>query len=118
MAIPLQVAFSGVEPSAAVELRVREHVERLQRFHGEVSSCQVTIASTALPQDSDEPIYRVSIDLTVPHTGVGVRTDDRHPEYADVYVALRDAFDGVLRLIRRYELVQPDPQRHRQAAPL
>lgn len=47
--------------------------------------------------------FDVRIDLTVPGGEIAVRSERaEHAEHADVYVALRDAFDSARRLLQDY----------------
>ena len=39
MQTPLRIAFRHMPPSPAVEARVREHVDRLERFHSRITGC-------------------------------------------------------------------------------
>lgn len=89
---PLQILFSGMEPSEAVEAAARAKAEKLDRFHPDIMSCRVTIELAAKRQQQGRP-FAVRIALTVPDRELAVdRVQDE-----DVYVALRDAFDDMTR---------------------
>jgi len=40
---PLQIAFKNVESSASLETLIRERVERLQRFHPNITGARVVV---------------------------------------------------------------------------
>jgi ribosomal subunit interface protein len=104
MQTPLQITFRHLQPSAAVEARVREHVERLERFNQRITGCQVTVEAPAAHRHKGAP-FNVKIALSVPGAEFHVhteRTDDA--EHADVYLALRDAFDIVKRCLKEHAL--------------
>jgi ribosomal subunit interface protein len=94
MQTPLRITFRHLQPSPAVEARVREHVERLERFHDRITGCQVIVEAPAAHRHKGAP-FNVKIALSLPGAEINVhseRTDD-------VYVALRDAFDIVKRCL-------------------
>jgi ribosomal subunit interface protein len=82
-----------MEPSDAVEAKIREKVEWLERFYARLMRCHVVVE--APHQHSRQGnLYRVSIELTIPGAPpitVGRAHHDEH-EHEDVYVAIRDAF--------------------------
>ena len=109
MKLPLQVAFLGMEPSAAVEAAAREKAARLDHFSPDIMSCRVEIDLSHKHKHQGRP-YAVRIHLTLPRHELTV---DR-VENEDVYVALRDAFDNMRRQVRETEAVQaPAQARHR-----
>lgn len=100
MQTPLRITFRHLEPSPAVEARVREHVERLERFHQRITACQVIIEAPPAHRHNGAQ-FNIKIGLSLPGAEINVhseRTNDT--EHADVYVALRDAFDIVKRCLR------------------
>jgi cold shock CspA family protein/ribosome-associated translation inhibitor RaiA len=102
MQTPLRITFRHMEPSAAVEARVREHVQWLERFHERITGCHVVIESPPAHRRKGAS-FDVRIDLTVPGGEVCVRSERaEHPPHMDVYVALRDAFDDARRLLQDY----------------
>jgi cold shock CspA family protein/ribosome-associated translation inhibitor RaiA len=90
-------------PSAAVEARVREHVDRLERFHSRITGCHVVIEAPPAHRHHGAP-FDVKIELTVPGGEIAVRSERaEHEAHMDVYVALRDAFDSARRRLQDYE---------------
>lgn len=89
---PLQITFHGLEPSAAVEAAAREKADKLDQFCADIMSCRVAIELLHKHRHQGRP-FAVRIDLTVPGHELAV---DR-VQHEDVYVALREAFDGMRR---------------------
>jgi ribosome-associated translation inhibitor RaiA len=111
MQTPLQITFRHLQPSAAVEARVREHVERLERFHQRIRGCQVIVEAPAAHRHNGAP-FNIKVALSLPGAEINVhseRTDDT--AHADVYVALRDAFDIVKRCLKDHAREQRDGAR-------
>lgn len=100
MQTPLQITFRHMRSSAAVRARVLEHVERLERFYGRITSCHVVVDAPAGHRRQGAP-FDIRIDLKLP--GHEIHVDNEHgdrPEHEDVYVALRDAFDSARRQLQ------------------
>jgi ribosomal subunit interface protein len=90
----LHIAFRGMEPSQAVESRIRQRAEKLERYHDRITACRVVVDAPHRRHTKGER-YTVRVDLTVPGHEIVVNRDsggDRAHE--DVYAAVRDAFDA------------------------
>jgi ribosomal subunit interface protein len=99
---PLQISFHGLDASEAVETRVRERVARLERHHGRITACRVVIES-GHRHGRKGNLFRVAIDVSVPGAEIVVnRAPDRDKAHADVYVAIRDAFDAADRQLAEH----------------
>ena len=92
MKIPLQVTFRDIPASDAVEARIREKAEKLNRFYDRIMACRVVVE---MPQRHKHQgkLHSVRIDLTVP----GAELVANHALDEDVYVAIRDAFTAITR---------------------
>lgn len=105
MQTPLRLTFRHVDSSPALEARVRDLAARLERFHDRIISCQVVIEAPSGHRRKGGP-FTVKVEVTVPGGAINVNSAHAiHPEHADVYVALRDAFDGVARQLQDYSPV-------------
>jgi ribosomal subunit interface protein len=99
---PLQVAFRNLDPSPAIEARVREKAQKLDRFYDRIMSCRVIVEAPHKYHHKGK-LYRIRISLTVPDEELVVSRvpDDQHA-HEDVYVAIRDAFDAMRRQLEDY----------------
>lgn len=101
MAIPLQITFRDIDPSAAIEARIRERAKRLDKFADRATGLHVIVAAPhARPQGSahKDRAFQFTLELTLPKGEVVIRQGDKHVhEHEDVYVAMRDAFDALER---------------------
>lgn len=97
----VHLLFRDMEPSPAVEERVRERAGRLERYFDRITACRVVIESPHHHHHKGKQ-FRVRIDLTVPDHNIIVdgRADDAAHE--DVYVAIRDAFDTARRELEEW----------------
>ena len=102
MQIPLQVTFQGMEHSPALEARLREAVDKLEKYCGEIVGCRVSVEAPHRHHESGR-VFHVHVEVTVPgQTLVANREPELHHAYTDVYVAVRDAFDTMRRLLEEY----------------
>jgi ribosomal subunit interface protein len=100
---PLQLTFRHLQPSAAVEARVREHVARLERFHQRITACQVVIEAPPAHRRKGAP-FNVKISLSLPGAEINAHSErGDYTAHMDVYIALRDAFDIAKRLLQEHE---------------
>jgi ribosomal subunit interface protein len=102
MELPLQITFRHMEPSPAIEARITEHVQKLDRYHDRITSCRVVVEAPHKHHHKGR-LYHVAVDLGVPDGRlVASRERDLHHAHEDVYVAIRDAFDAVRRQLDGY----------------
>jgi ribosomal subunit interface protein len=99
MQIPLQVSFRNMDPSPAVEARIREKAAKLERFHDRIIGCTVVVEAPHRHHYKGK-LYNVRIEISVPGKNVVIdRAKPIDPAHEDVYVAIRDAFDAAVRRI-------------------
>ena len=107
---PLQILFLGVEPSPAVEDAARRKADKLDQFCPDVMSCRVTIEQVNKHPHQGR-LYAVRLDVTVPSRELAM---DR-VQHEDVYVALRDAFDGMNRILSETARRRRGEEKHHEA---
>ncbi len=98
MDIPPRITFSGMDPSPALEERIREKMAGLSRYHPHIVGGRVVIERLQKHSRQGD-LYTVRIGITVPGGEIAV-SRERDP---DVYVALRDAFDAARRRLEDRE---------------
>jgi len=103
------IRFIGMEPSDALEAAALEKASKLDQLCPQLMACHVVIE---LPHRhrSQGRQFAVRVDATVPGRTLTVS----RIEHEDVYVALRDAFDGMRRQLedamgRQQEMVRQPP---------
>ena len=99
---PLQIVFRHIEPSEALEARIRKEADRLETFSDHIISCHVVI-TTPHKHHQKGQLYEVQIDVKVPQKElfVGHGQHDKH-SHEDPYVAIRDAFNKMQRQLEDY----------------
>ena len=103
MQLPLQVTLRHMDSSPALETRIQELAQRLEKFSTQIMRCHVIVQAPHQHQHQGR-LFEVTIDLTVPGREITIR--QTHPSdhsHEDVYVALRDAFRAAKRKLQDYE---------------
>lgn len=97
MDFPLDISFRNMDPSEAVEARVREKAAKLARLYDRIVGCTVVVEAPHRHQHKGK-LYSVHIDISVP--GKDLIVDRAKPQdhaHEDVYLAVRDAFKAAER---------------------
>lgn len=102
MQIPPEVTFRGMDHSDAMEAKIRERAEKLERFYDRIMSCRVVVEAPHRNHHKGK-IYHVSLDVTVPGSELVVNRDPgANHAHEDPYVAIRDAFEAMERKLEAF----------------
>jgi cold shock CspA family protein len=86
-----------MDPSPAIEARIRKKAAELERFSDRITGCRVTVEK-AQRRHHQGNLFRVRIEIDAPGKELAVtRTGPRDHAHEDVYVAIRDAFRAAVR---------------------
>ncbi len=117
MQLPLQVTFRNMDPSPAIEARIREKAAKLDRFYEHIMSCRVAVEAPHR-QHQKGNLFHVRIDVTVPDKElVASREPDLNHAHEDVYVVIRDAFDAIVRQLEDYARLQQNKVKVHEVPP-
>ena len=101
MQIPLEVVFEDIDPSDAVDARLREEAVKLEQFAERITSARVVVAKPHRHHHKGNT-YRVRIVITMP--GAADVIVNRDPgdrgAHEDIYVTIRDAFSAARRQLQ------------------
>ncbi len=117
MHLPLQITFRHMEHSPALEARIQQLANRLDRYRQEITSCRVVIEAPHKHQHQGS-LYTVHLDITLPGREIAV-SRDQHGNHAheDAHVALRDAFLAAGRQLEQRVQKQRGQVKEHAAAP-
>jgi ribosomal subunit interface protein len=102
MKLPLEITFRNMSASEALEANVRDKVGKLEQLCDRIMGCRVVVEANHRHQNKGN-LYHVRIDLTLPGQELVVSRDPQDNQaHADVYVAVRDAFDAARRQVDKY----------------
>lgn len=103
MQVPTQITFRNFDRSEFIENAIHEKVAKLEAMTDRLTSCRVAVEALHRHQHKGH-LYHVRIDLTLPgkELVIGHEGHDKHA-HEDVYVAIRDAFGAMGRMVRKAE---------------
>lgn len=97
MSLPLQITFRHIEPSPALEARIRRKSAELEQVFDRITACHVVVECRHRHQHQGK-LFEVRIDLSVPGSQlVAGRRHSFDHAHQDAYIAARDAFDAAKR---------------------
>ena len=102
MDFPLDISFRNMDPSEAVEARIREKAAKLERFYNRIIGCTVVVEAPHRHHHKGK-LYSVHIDISVPGKDLVVdRAKPLDHSHEDVYIAVRDAFKAAERRLEEH----------------
>ncbi|HVJ42167.1 MAG TPA: HPF/RaiA family ribosome-associated protein [Dongiaceae bacterium] len=117
MAIPLQISFSDMAVSDAVKARIEELAVKLDRFQDSITSCHVVVSLSGRHHRKGR-LYDVSIDLKMHGHEIAVnRNPIEDHAHEDIYVAVHEAFDTLLRKLASFSQHQRGDVKAHEAEP-
>ncbi|MDD2658716.1 MAG: HPF/RaiA family ribosome-associated protein [Methylococcales bacterium] len=106
MQIPLQITFRGISHSDAIEARIREKANKLNKFFTSIMSCRVAVEAEHQRHHHGNQ-YHIRIDITTPHKELVISREHYDREsHENIYVAIRDAFNAATRQLEDYSRIQ------------
>jgi ribosomal subunit interface protein len=107
MRVAATVNFHHMDPSPALERRIREKIERLDRFFPGMMRCSVTVEAAHHHQRKGF-FYSVRIALTLPR---GELVVSQHPgknprKHDKVFAAMNSAFQAIEKQILRFKALE------------
>lgn len=117
MSLPIQITWRGIPRSAALETRIRELAQRLEKFSSHMIHCHVVI-ETPQKHGHQGRLYEVHIQITAPGAQLIAQREhlERHT-HEDPFVAVRDAFRAVRRQLEDYERKHRHDVKHHTLEP-
>jgi putative sigma-54 modulation protein len=94
MTTPLEISFHGIDKSDAVEARIHEKFARLHGHFDRITHARVVISSPNRA-GARAKMFNVTIDIGIP--GQQPIVIDNEGDHADVFIALREAFNAAQR---------------------
>lgn len=102
MDTPLQISYRNFPSSEALDLCIREEVDKLEQFYDHVTSCRVLVE---MPHRSKRQgkHFHVRIDVVVPGQELVVGRDPaQKATHEDPYLAVAEAFRAARRKLQAY----------------
>ncbi|MEK7483328.1 MAG: HPF/RaiA family ribosome-associated protein [Planctomycetota bacterium] len=100
--IPLQINFHQMESSEAIEKKIQDRVQKLEKFFEHITDCRV-IVEVPHKHHQKGKLFAIKIIINVPGKEiVSSRSPDQHHAHEDINISIRDAFDAVKRQLEDY----------------
>ena len=117
MTIPLRITFKDIEPSAALEARIRQRAEKLERWTDRITDCHVSVSAPHRKHNKGN-LFLITVDVVVPGQDLVVNREHRHDHaHEDPYVAVRDAFDALTRRLEDAIAIHRGDVKHHEPRP-
>jgi ribosomal subunit interface protein len=114
MQIQPQITFRHMDPSPALEAKIRQRIDELELHHTHLTSCRAVIELDHRHHHQGN-LYHVRVDLTLPgHELFAGRESPKRQAYEDAYVAVRDVFDSLQRQLEELGRRQRHEVKHHQ----
>jgi ribosomal subunit interface protein len=101
MKTPLRITFRHMTSSPALESRIREHVDHIERLHALLTGCDVVVTAPSEHRQQGAT-FDVRIDVTLPERHLHVHNGAANRAHGDAYAAVRDTFAALERLMERH----------------
>ena len=112
MALPLQITFRHMDPSPALEARIRRRAAELDQFRDRVTACRVVVERGRKHRHQGQ-LFDVRVDLMVPgFEVVAGRNPAADHAHEDAHAAVRDAFDAARRQLEDHFRAARDGAKH------
>ena len=97
MQTSLRVTFRHMDPSAVLEQRIHELIQRLEHRHDRITGCHVVVEAPVGGQ-SHHGAFQIHVELNIPGRVIHASNAPINlHEHRDAYIALRDAFESAKR---------------------
>lgn len=95
---PLEITFQGVEKSEAIEAKIAEKAEKLEKHFDRLTHLRVVVAAPHRHSRKGK-IYQIKIEIGLPDRAPVVITHEPDVNHAheDLLTAIRDSFDAARR---------------------
>lgn len=93
MQTPIEVTFSNIDKSSAVEELIQKKVEKLEKAYHDITSCHVYLDK---PHKRKDQSFEVHVEVRVPGEEFAVSSNpgNKH-NHADINIAIRDSFKAI-----------------------
>ncbi|MDX1566250.1 MAG: HPF/RaiA family ribosome-associated protein [Longimicrobiales bacterium] len=117
MDVPPEIAFRNVESTPAVEDKILEGIEKLEKVYDRLVSVRIMVENQNPGRESGQ-LYHVRVDMGVPGNEIVVHRRPPQDPQEDLTQAVGEAFDIARRRLRKFsekqrgEVKTHEPQPH------
>jgi ribosomal subunit interface protein len=93
MQVPIEVTFSNIDKSDAVEELIRSKVKKMEKSYHDITSCHVYLDK---PHKRKDKIFEVRLEVRVPGSDFAVSGNPGGKnDHTDINIAIRDTFKAM-----------------------
>lgn len=98
MNTPLEITFKGLDKSEAIEAKIKEKAQKLEKHFDRITHCRVVVSAPNKHSHKGKT-YEIKIDIGIPEHAPIIVTHDSAVGNAteDLQIAIRDAFAAAQR---------------------
>ena len=110
----LQIAFKNMDSSEFVEALIRDRVERLQRFHSNITGARVVVEVPHRSAEGAKPPVGIRVEIEVPghNTIVAKGEQDRREMKGDASAIINRVFEAVERQLEQIAAIRNGVVKH------
>lgn len=97
MSIPLEITLRDIEKTDAIEQRINDKANKMAQYYDRIESGKIVVELSQNNQHQGK-LYNVTIEVNVPGKQLVVNKQPNE----DLYVAIRDSFQAMYRIIESY----------------
>jgi ribosomal subunit interface protein len=103
MAIYTEIAFRDMTPSQRIENIIQKKVSKIEKVFNHISACRVIVEAPHKHRIRGN-LFHVRVDLSAPQAElVASRDVSANNAHEQIEVALRDAFDAIVRQLQKHK---------------
>ena len=110
----LQIAFKNMDSSEFVEALIRDRVERLQRFHSNITGARVVVEVPHRSPEGAKPPVGIRVEIEVPghNTIIAKGEQDRREMKGDASAIINRVFEAAERQLEQIAAIRNGEVKH------
>src|SRR6478609_2485535 len=110
----LQIAFKNMDSSEFVEALIRDRVERLQRFHSNITGARVVVEVPHRSPEGAKPPVGIRVEIEVPghNTIIAKGEQDRREMKGDASAIINRVFEAAERQLEQIAAIRNGVVKH------
>lgn len=115
---PLQIAFKNVESSTSLEAQIRERVERLERFHPNITGARVVVEIPHRSPEGAKPPLGIAVEIDIPGRGpvIAKGEEERRQVNGDHSPIVNRVFEAAERQLEQISAIRKGEVKHHESA--
>ncbi len=107
MQVPLQITMRNVDHSQAVEERIREKANKLNKFSDDIISCQVVVEK-GQGHRQNGMLHNIRLHVCLPGKDLVINRNEQE----NLYLAIREAFVDMVRKVEESSRISQGDVKH------